>query len=405
MSGTLEGLKVVSMEQWVVIPHASVLLADWGADVIKVEPLTGEPFRGTGRVGGVSTNVKLGNVELKPGFQLLNRNKKSLAVDLKKETGRDIFCQLIRQADVFMSNYQLDALKKLRLDYDSLSQVNPRLIYAVVSGYGSRGPDRDEQAFDVVASWARSGMAYLITDPGNPPARQPAGMGDRTASVHVVAGILSALLHREKTGKGQELEFSLLHSALWTISWEIQDALVGAPLRRDIRTRAQNPLQNTYRTSDNRWLQLMMPQSQVFWSGFCRAIDRPELENDPRFHNIETRTQHCEELIRILDEIFASKTIDEWEALCRKYRLIYSRIKTPAEVIVDPQALANDCFVDLPHPAGTMKVIASPVKFRQNPASVKTPAPEVGQHTEDILLELGYSWEDIGRFKEQGVIL
>ncbi len=149
----------------------------------------------------------------------------------------------------------------------------------------------------------------------------------------------------------------------------------------------------------------MMPQSDPFWPDFCRTIERPELENDPRFNNMETRRQNCEELIRILDEVFASKTVEEWEKLCRKHQLIYSRVKTPAEVVTDPQVLANDFFVELDHPAGRMKLLASPIKFRQNPASVRAPAPEVGQHTEEILLDLGYSWEDIARLKEQGVIL
>ncbi|MBI2829738.1 MAG: CoA transferase [Chloroflexi bacterium] len=405
MAGVLDGLKVVSMELWVVFSHASVVMADWGADVIKVEPLVGEPSRGLTREHGVSTGMKIGGVELNPGYQLMNRGKKGLAVDLKKDAGRDVLYRLVEQADVFMSNYEVNALKKLKLDYGTLSQLNPRLIYATITGYGTAGPDKDERAYDEAAFWARSGIEYTVTEPGQVPPREPSGMGDRITSILVLAGILGALLNREKTGKGQEVEFSLLQSAAWCISSTIQGALSGQPLRKEPRVKAQNPLSNNYRTKDDRWIRYMMPTSDLFWPDFCRAIGRPELEKDPRFNNMETRRKNCEELIRMLDEIFVSKSIEEWERLSQKHHLLYARVQTPAEVVNDPQALANDFFVDLPHPEARLKVLATPVKFPQNPASVRAPAPEVGQHTEEILLDFGYRWEDIARLKEQGVIL
>ncbi|MBI4283156.1 MAG: CoA transferase [Chloroflexi bacterium] len=407
MSGVLDGVKVVSMEIWWAGPFTAAYLADWGADVIKVEPVTGEYSRGTTRQGGARTETTVGGVPVNPGFQLRNRNKKSLAVDLKKEAGRDILYQLVRKADVFMSNYQLSAIKKLQLEYDTLSRLNPRLIYAVLSGYGSKGPDRDEAALDAVVNWARSGIQYLVSQPGSPPPQGPIGFGDNNASPHMLAGILGALLHREKTGEGQEVELSLLHCAVWGMSGHIQEALCGASLRESggqPRNKSVNPIHINYRTKDDRWVQLAMTQSDMYWPDFCRAIERPEMENDPRFNSMEMRTQNCEELVRILDEVFASKDAKEWDKLCRNRHLIYSVVKAPEEVVNDPQALANDFFVDLHHPAGAMKVIASPVKFRQNPASVRAPAPELGQHTEEILLDLGYGWEDIARLKEQKVI-
>ncbi len=408
MAGVLDGIKIVSMEQWTVLPMATVYLADWGADVVGVEPVTGEPTRGLVRIaGGVPTRIRLGGVEVNPVVELLhNRNKRNMAVNLKKESGRDILCQLVQKSDVFLSNYEMNTLKKLRLDYDTLSQLNPRLIYGILNGYGSKGPDKDEPGYDEVSAWARSGLEYLVTHPGGSPPKQPPGMGDRNTSVHIVAGVVGALLNRERTGKGQELEFSLFHCALWSISRNIQSALSGLPESGNVpRTKAYNPIQTDYRTKDDRWIRFCMPQSDRYWPDFCRTVDRPELENDPRFNNMDMRRQNCEELIRILDEVFASKTIEEWEKLCRKHNLIYSRVQTPAEVVTDPQALANDYFVDLPHPAGRMKALASPTKFYQNPASARTPAPELGQHNEEILLDLGYSREDITQLKEQGVIL
>ncbi|MDP2729638.1 MAG: CoA transferase [Dehalococcoidales bacterium] len=409
MAGVLDGIKVVSVEVHWAGPLVSAYMADWGADVIKVEPPAGEQFRGTTRIEGVSTSREVAGFQVNPSMQILNRNKRSLAINLKTEAGRDVLCKLVEKADVFLSNYQIISLKKLRLDYDTLCQINPKLVYAVVTGYGSKGPDKDEEAYHWVASWARPGIQHTVTKPGDYPARTPTGMGDINASVHAVAGIAAALFNRERTGKGQELECSLFHTALWSSLGEIQNALSGMQSRgRDegesARPYAWQPLHAAYRTKDDRWLQFSLIQADRYWPAFCQALERPDLENDPRFNNVEKRRENHVELLNILDEIFASRTLDEWDKRCKEHHLIYSRVQTPEEVVKDPQALANNCFVDLDHPAGQMKVLASPTNFRQNPASVRMPAPELGQHTEEILLETGYSWEDIGSLKDEGVI-
>ena len=406
MAGVLEGLKVVAMEHMEAIPVATLWMADWGAEVFKVEPLTGDMFRGLKGAHGMTTEIELGGVNVNWTFQLFNRNKKSLAINLKTEPGLEILYKLVEKADVFMSNYELGALKTLKVDYATLSQINPGLVYATISGYGSIGPDKDQRGFDHAAGWARTGMQYMIGEPGSPPPRLRGGMIDRgMAAPHALAGILAALLHKEKTGKGQELEVSLFHSGIWTLALDIEAALVGITATKDDRTKAKNPLYNVYRTRDDRWFQMSMLQSDLFWPDFCQAIERPELENDPRFNNMEVREENCEELIRIIDEVLASETIEEWDGRFRKYDLIYARVQNPTEVTTDPQALANDLFVELPHPQGTFKVITTPVKFHQNPAEVRTSAPEVGQDNELTLVELGYSWEDIARLKEQGAIL
>ena len=406
MAGMLEGIRIIDMGHAVAVPAAGAILADWGAEVIKVEPLTGEMARGEGRALGVSTIMQFSGGSFRWQIELHNRNKKGLAVDLKTEPGREIVYQLVKNYDVFMSNYESEALKKLNMDYPTLSQVNPKLVYALLTGYGTEGPDRNKRGFDAVASWARSGMQYMIGDPDHPPPLQRPAMFDRVVSVHIVAGISTALLHREMTGEGQELELSLYHSAVWTIAADIQAALMGQPLPKHDRTRASNPLLNTYRAKDNRWFNLHMPQADVNWPDFCRALDKPDLENDPRFNNMNTREQNSEELIRILDDIFATRTLQDWEKYLTENNCIYGRVQTPTEVTTDPQAQANDFFMEMEHPvAGPVKLVASPIKFKQNPASVRTPAPETGQHTEEILLELGYSWDDIVRFKDQEVIL
>jgi len=406
MAGILEGLRIIDMGHVVAAPAATAMLADWGAEVIKVEPLSGEMARGIKKIAGVELVVKFDGGETNYYFQLLNRNKRGLAVDLKTDSGRDILYRLVARADAFISNYQMDALRKLKMDYETLNEVNPRLVYGVLTGYGTIGPDKDERGFDYAAAWARSGIQHMIGQPGSPPPPQRGGMMDRVTAGYIAAGILAAVVHRDRTGEGQEVQFSLYHTAAWILAEDMQAALMGTPLPKHDRSRAANPIFSNYRAGDDRWFQLAMLQSDLQWPGFCRAIERPELEKDPRFHDLEAREQNCEELIRILDEIFASKTRDQWEKRFKENDCIYGCIQSPMEVTKDPQALVNDFFPEIDHPmAGPMKVVNTPVKFCQNPASVKAPAPEVGQHTEEILLELGYSWEDIVNLKDKGAIL
>jgi crotonobetainyl-CoA:carnitine CoA-transferase CaiB-like acyl-CoA transferase len=400
MTGVLDGVKVLDMGHVVAVPAAGATLADWGADVIKIEPLTGEMARGL-----VGRLIQRTGSEFNWYVHLLNRNKRGLALDLKSDSGRSILYRLVERADVFMSNYELNTLIKLKADYDTLSQINPRLIYALLTGYGTAGPDKDERGFDYAAAWARSGAQYMIGEPGIIPPPQRGGMMDRVVGAHIVGGVSAALFYRERTGKGQKLEFSLYHAGVWTLAEDIQPALMGTPVPKHEHAKASNPLWNNYRTKDDRWFWLAMLQSDPSWPDFCRAIGRTDLENDSRFNTMDARAEHCEELIRIIDEILSSKTMEQWERIFRKNNIIYGRVATPLEVTTDPQALANGFFADLHHPAADVKVVTTPVKFCQNPATVRAPAPEVGQHTEEILLELGYTWEDIAQLKEQGVIL
>ena len=406
MTGVLEGIKVIELGHVVAVPAATATLADWGAEVIKVEALTGELIRGLLKTHGIKRVIKFAGGDLNWTFELLNRNKKGLAVNLKTEEGKEVLYRLVRNADVFISNFELASLKRLKMDYTTLSQFNPGLVYGVLTGYGTKGPDRDERGFDYAAAWARSGAQHLIAEKGTSPPPQRPGMMDRVVGAHIVGGILASLLHREKTGKGQELEFSLYHTGVWTIAEDIQSALAGETLPQNDRTDAANPIWNTYRTRDDRWFQLVMLQADLQWPGFCQAIGRPELENDPRFNSLDARDENREELIHILDKVIGSKTADEWEKSFRENDCIYGRVATSAEVISDPQALANDFFAEIQHSAaGKTKLVTTPVKFLQNPASVRGPAPELGQNTEEILLDLGYSWENIAQLKEQEVIL
>ena len=402
MSGILEGIKVLSMGQIVAIPAASSVMADWGADVIKLEPLTGEMHRGQRTNQGVDVSGSSVNWVM----QVLNRNTRGLALDLKQQSGKDIVYKLIQNADIFMSNYERNSVRRLGLDYETLSNINPRLIYGFVSGYGPVGPDKDERGYDFTAGWARSGMMYMIGEPGTPPPPQRAGMIDSAAGAHLVGGICAALLQREKTGKGQLIEVSLFHTGAWSLSMDIEMAVGGRiPVKHD-RTKATNPIWNSYQTKDGRWFWLAMLQPDPAWPGFCRAIGRPELENDPKFNSIDSRRQNCQELVHIIEHELATKTMAEWEKLFKDNNCIYGRVQSPLEVTTDPQALAAGFFADVDYSGqGKIKILTSPVLFDGKVAPITTPAPELGQHTEEILLDLGYTWDDISRLKDSKVIL
>ncbi len=403
MSGTLEGVKVIEMGHVVAIPASSSMMGDCGADVIKVEPLTGDQsrrFRGT---------------EMNPGFYLHNRSKRSIAIDLKQQAGKDIVYKMVRDADVFLTNYQIGALAKLKMDYETLSQINPRLVYGIVSAYGTVGPYKDMPGYDFAAGWARSGIQYMITIPGIPPPASRPGIIDRVSSFQIFGGVSAALFHREKTGKGQKVEFNLYHAGVWMLGADIMDALVGVPLRITDPRKPDNPLYETYKTKDNRWLQLTAgdryapaadPEGKIFWAAFCRALDRPDLVNDPRFATTKDRQQHREELTPILDEVFATRPYDEWEKRLSENNLMYGPILSPLDVIKDPQALTNDFFVEVEQPdVGKMKLISTPIKFVQDPAAVRSATPLLAQHTDEILSSLGYGSHDISKLKDEKVIL
>jgi len=230
-------------------------------------------------------------------------------------------------------------------------------------------------------------------------------MLDMVAAVHMAAAVSAALFSREKTGRGQELTLSLYQVGVWTMGLDIQSALFGMPLPKADRLRAPNVLWNTYRSKDGRCFQLAM-MTEDFWPPFCRAIERLDLENDPHYDTAENRERNSEELIQILDQVIATKTMAEWERRFREYNIVYGIALSPTEITTDPQALANDFFVEIEHPvAGKIKLVNTTVKFSETPASVKSAAPEVGQHTEEILLDLGYTWDDISELIDQGVIL
>ena len=406
MKGILDGLRIVEMGHVAAIPMAGAMLAEWGADVIKLEPLEGEFGRHTIMSYGISRELDLDGREVNYIFELHNRSQRGIAIDMKKPGGKEAVLRLIAKADIFMTNYEVGTLKKLEMDYASLSKVNPRLIYGFLTGYGTKGPDKDERGFDVTAAGARSGMQYISSEPSAPPPPQRFAVMDKTAAAYLVSGMLAAIIHRDKTGQGQEIDISLYHTAVWSLSTDIQAALVGRPFPRHDHANAGSFLSNNYCTKDGKWFLVLNPYLEIPWAEFCEGLGRPDLAEDPRFDTEEKREDNRVDLIVEMDLAFATKNLAEWESWFQKINIIYGRVQTPTEVTTAPQALANNFFTEVDYDTrAKMPMVNFPVNFHQNPSSIKGPAPELGQHTEEVLQELGYDWESIGKLQEDGVIL
>jgi CoA:oxalate CoA-transferase len=401
MSGPLAGVKVVEITMFQQGPVAGMRLGDLGADVIKVEPKEGDPARGFMRLIGATVGLKGNNYY----FESNNRNKRSIALDLKSAQGKEIFFKLIDWADVFLTNMSIDAPAKIGLGPDDLMKRNPRLIYAHSSGWGRKGPDARALSFDYTGI-ARSGLMMCAGERNSPPGQMLPGMGDELGGLILAWAVTAALYAREKTGKGQLVDTSLMGSIIALIALVLDaPAMLGQEFPRDVRAEAGNPMYNHYRCRDDKWIAVAHLQPDRYWPIFCRALDISHLEHDPRFSSLEARGVNAKELIRILDEKFAAKTRDEWLAHLGKEGCICTPIQSPIEVCRDPQALANRYMIDVDHPAwGRVRQVGFPWDFSDTPATCRREAPQLNQHAEEILSEIGYTKEDINRLKESGGI-
>jgi crotonobetainyl-CoA:carnitine CoA-transferase CaiB-like acyl-CoA transferase len=400
MAGPMEGVRVVELGFWVAGPSVGGVLADWGASVIKIEPLDGDPMRGL-FVKGLGVDMPVN-----PPFELDNRAKRSIAVDFDEAEGRAVVYDLIDRADVFISNVRPAGLERAGLDYETLARRNPRLVYCSVTGYGLKGAERDRPAFDIGAYWSRSGIAAALTAPGIDPPYQRGAMGDHTAGITGAGGIAAALFARQRTGKGQLVSTSLLRLGIFTIGWDTMIKLrLGASATPMTRMTTPNPLISCYRTGDQRWIWLLGLQGDRLWPDLIRAIGRPDLQNDPRFASLAARRENCAPLVEILDEIFAGKSFREWAEILDREGVWWAPVQTTDEVVEDLQAEHCGAFVDVPTSDGaSARMVSSPVDFSDTRWSVAAPVPELGQHTEEILLELGYEWEKIAALKAKRVI-
>ncbi|MFH1651867.1 MAG: CoA transferase [Chloroflexota bacterium] len=407
-TASLEGIKVVDVSQVAAVPLASRLLADFGADVIHVEhPLRGDSWRefqagqGAGTAGAPSP--------INYNWENYNRNKRSLTLDLSQEQGREIMHRLLKDADVLLTNLRSFEKVKFGLEYSAVSKLNPRLVYASLFGYGKYGPDKDAPGYDQTAYWHRAGIPYVLSWPGELPPCFQTAFGDNVAALALAFGVMTALYRREKTGAGQEVDLSLFQMGVFVNAFNIGGALTTGKeyeeWRRHAPEESPNPLSNIYLTGDGRWLNMVMLQSDRYWTKFCQAIGHEEMEKDPRFDSFATRKENHVELFHVLEEIMLTKPLREWITVMTAAGLPIAPMQSLQEVIHDPQAEANNFFPTFDHPTyGPLKIIANPLNFSEDPATIRTPAPELGQHTEEVMLELGYDWEDIGKLKDDHII-
>ena len=401
MSGPLAGVRVVEITMFQQGPKAGTRLGDLGADVIKVEPKEGDPARGFMRLIGATVGLKGPNYY----FESNNRNKRSIALNLKSVQGMEIFLKLIDTADVFLTNMSIDAPVKMGIGPEVLMKRNPRLVYAHSSGWGRKGPDATELSFDYTGI-ARSGLMLCAGEAGSPPAQMLPGMGDEIGGLMLAWGVTAALFAREKSGKGQVVDTSLMGSII-ALTGLIVDApaMLGQEYPREIRAEAGNPMYNHYRCRDDKWIAVAHLQPDRYWPSFCKAMELAGLENDPRFNTLEARGKNKKELIRLLDEKFSTKSRDEWIAQLKNGGCICTPVQSLLEVTKDPQAFANHYIIEVDHPSmGRTRMVGFPWDFSETPASWRREAPQLGQHTEELLLELGYSKDEIGRLKESGVM-
>jgi len=400
MAGPLDGVKVVELGVWVAGPAAGCILADWGAEVLKIEPPgIGDPGRTFSRMLG-------GDLPFNPPFEMDNRGKRSIVIDLAKPAGRNLALELIDGADVFLSNVRRSALVRIGLDPTRLLERNPRLVYGAISGYGFEGPDADRAAYDIAAYWARSGVAGMLTQPDQTPPFQRGGMGDHQAGLSLAAGISAALFARERSGRGQLVSTSLLRQGVYTLSFDFSIALrYGVNVGVADRTKMGNPCVNSYCDAEGRWFWIVGLEGERHWPPLARAAGHPEWIEDERFATLEARAQNAVDLVRMLDEIFATKTRDQWgEVFDKEEDLWWAPVQSLDEVVADPQVHAAGGFVEVPDEGGTTLLPATPVDFEGTPWASRGMAPGHGEHTDEILEELGRAASDIEQLRGDGVV-
>ena len=383
MAGPLEGIRVVELGVWVAGPAAGGILADWGADVIKIEPPTGDPGRLFGRMLGLDLDVS-------PPFEMDNRSKRSVVLDLTTDDGRETALELVSGADVFVTNVRPGALRRLGFDFESVAAAHPRLVYGLITGYGETGPDADRAAYDVAAFWSRAGVAHLLTRPGDTPPFQRGGMGDHMAGMTLAAAICAALLARDRTGTGQLVSTSLYRQGAYTVSFDLNTYLMtGYPIGIGQRESMGNPCMNNYAAGDGRRFWIVGLQADRHWPPLCRAVGRVDWLTDPRFSSARSRAANAVELIADLDRIFATKPLDEWaEVFAGEPDFFWSPINTIEDVVADEQFHAAGGIVNVPEGDAAVPMVASPADFHGTPWAPRSSAPDLGEHTDEVLAEL-----------------
>lgn len=405
MAGPLEGIRVIEVASWMFIPSGGSVLVDWGAEVIKVEPMTGDPQRGLitsglvpGGAGGVNFMVE------QP-----HRGKRSIGLDLAHPDGREALMKLVETADVFLTNYLPQVRRKLQIDTDDIRARNPGIIVARGSGAGPKGPDAEKGGYDGASFWARGGMGMTMPEreDGWPPGQPTAAFGDVMGGLATAGAIAAALVKRERTGETSVVDVSLLATAMWQLSpMVIASKLFGfSKIPQGDRTKSPNPGVGTYRTADDRFISLILLQSDKHWDDFVKRLGVPDMATDPKFCDSTVRAQNNTECIARLDEAVGSQPLSYWVEVLADFDGVWSPFQTLDELYDDVQVIANGYLPSMTASNGQeVQLVASPAQFDEVPIRVER-APEHGEHTELLLMDLGYDWDQIAAMKESGAVL
>ena len=399
----LNGIRVVELATYIAGPAATVILGDFGADVIKIEaPSRPDPYRGANLRGGDSPTSPYPY-----GYIADNRNKRAIALDIKQSRGREIFDTMIRTADVFVTNMPIPTRERLSIGYESIKGLNEKIMYASISAYGEHGPEADRPGFDSTALWARTGLMDLVKpSPDSPPARSLPGMGDHPTAVSLFAAIMTGLYRRERTGEGSHVSTSLMANGVWLNALLAQAVLCGAEVKcRPPREAAENPLHNLYQTRDGRWLHIVFNTNLHRWPEFVSLLGIPEIGQDPRFQSHESRLVNNRALIGILEPAFAARDYDEWVELLTANRFTFGDVRKTEELLSDPQMLEGGVLRPIEDgAAGADYVVDTPLWVEHSPKMPPTMPPEFGEHTDTILSELGFNEQHIAELRRGGVV-
>ena len=392
------GLKVVDLASFIAGPSAAVILSDFGAEVIKVEPPGGDLWR---RAHKIPPQPQAPDAYQ---WHLANRNKRGITLDLKSPEARPVLERLVKWADVLIVNTPHPARRRLKLEYEDVASWNPRLIYADISGFGEQGPDADLPGFDITAYWARSGLLSMTRDAGAPPTWPVAGSGDNATAVGLYSAIVTALYRRERTGKGAHVTTSLLAEGIWSASVSIQAALAGAQFfgLHDRKSPA-NAAMNVYRSADGTWFVLIVTSDK--FAAVTQAIGRPDLLRDPRFADPASLDRNRPQLTAILDEVFGAQPMAHWHQVFSGQHVTFGAVRAPQEVIEDPQLRANEMIVPLEGAGGKLSAtIGSPIQVHGVAKEPARRAPALGEHNQRVLEQLGFTASEIDGLRASGAV-
>jgi crotonobetainyl-CoA:carnitine CoA-transferase CaiB-like acyl-CoA transferase len=400
----LAGIRVVEVASWTFVPISGAVLAEWGADVIKVEhPESGDPQRGL-----VSSGLVPGGPGVNFMFEIPNRGKRSVGLDISTDDGRELLYRLVESTDVFVTNYLPDVRQRLGIDVDDIRAHNPNIIYVRGTGQGARGPEAERGGFDGASYWARAGLAMAFKDTAAEwPVDQRPAFGDVLGGLTIAGGISAALLRRERSGTPSIVDVSLLGLGLWSLAPEVTSAKLyeNVEIPSFDRDTLPNPLVGTYPTKDGRFVILVLLQADRYWPDLCAHLERPDLLEDPRFRDAAARYEHRRECIEVLRDVFRTRTYDEWCERLQTLEGVWAPLQTPLELHDDPQVAANEYLEEVTASSGEQFALpANPVQFDQTPASVHG-APEHGEHTDEVLSELGLTQDEILEHKISGAVL